>query len=113
MTACASLVTRWQQEAVILRARGAEREACALETVARELEDALAAEAAEVLTLAEAAEECGLTYSALEKQVRHGRLANAGTKGAPRVRRADLPRKARGPAGPDLASRVLASRRER
>jgi hypothetical protein len=66
----------------------------------------------EELPIAEAAEESGLSVSALEKQIARGALLNSGDKGRPRIRRCDLPRKpGMGPRGPreapDLAERVL------
>lgn len=109
MTPFAGLLERWRTDATVLRRHGLEREADALAQRAQELDAAVTAWAAESLTLEQAAQESGLSYSALEKAVRRGRLANAGSKGAPRVRRADLPRKARGPEG--IAALVLAGRR--
>mgnify|MGYP001359417088 CR=1 FL=1 len=106
----AELLARWEADAATLRRRGAEREACVLETAAAELRSTQLEWAAEVLTLEQAAKESGMSYSALEKAVRGGKLRNAGVRGAPRVRRADLPRKAQGPAGPEFASRVLDAR---
>jgi hypothetical protein len=59
----------------------------------RELEAALEAERSEVLTLAEASQLSGFSAEHLSRLVRDGRLANVGRKGAPRVRRGDLPLK--------------------
>ena len=103
-----ALAARWRAEAGVLRRRGAEPQALALESCASELEAAERELAAELLTLGAASEESGLSYSALEKAVRSGRIPNAGTRGRPRVRRANLPRKPARPAltGPDLASLV-------
>ena len=50
----------------------------------------------ELLTLDEAAQESGYSYSALEKGTRDGRIRNAGAKGSPRIHRRDLPCKAHG-----------------
>ena len=101
----------WRQEAAVLRRRGAEGQAAALESCAKELEAWEAKHALEALSLEEAERESGYTYSALEKMVRRGELANVGAKGRPRVRRGDLPRKARGrEASPDLAGSVLDGR---
>ncbi len=77
----AALLAKWQEDAVTLRRRGAEREACGLELAARELVAAQAEWGAERLTLEQAVEESGLSYSALEKAVRSGRFANAGIEG--------------------------------
>lgn len=105
-----ALIAHWGADAATLRRRGAEREATVLESAAAELAAAQAAWEAELLTLEQAARESGLSYSALEKAVRRGRLPNAGSKGAPRVRRADLPRKGPAKSGPDFAGRVLDAR---
>jgi hypothetical protein len=69
----------------------------------------------EALTLDQAAAESGYTYSALEKMMRRGELQNVGKKGAPRVRRGDLPRKPRrrsriGERGDGIAALALAGR---
>jgi hypothetical protein len=47
------------------------------------------------LTLAEASTESGFSKDRLRHLVAEGRLHNVGRKGAPRVRRGDLPRKRR------------------
>ena len=58
-----------------------------LEAVARD-------EGTELLSLTQAALRCGYSPDSLGKMVRQGRLENVGRKNAPRVRVADLPRKA-------------------
>jgi hypothetical protein len=101
----------WRQEAAVLRRRGAEGQAAALESCAKELEAWEQEHALEALTLEEAERESGYTYSALEKMIRRRELANVGEKGRPRVRRGDLPRKARArEVAPDLAGPVLDGR---
>ena len=109
-----TLVAHWRYEAGRLRTMfGAEPQAITLETCARELEELVQTTAFETLTLEQAAQESGLSYSALEKAVRSGRIPNAGEKGKPRLHRRDLPRKgarSQPPATNDLASRVLAGR---
>lgn len=63
-------------------------------------EAATAAEAAwrafsdELLTLAVAARESGYSVDHLQELVSTGAIPNAGQKGRPRIRRADLPKKA-------------------
>ena len=100
----------------MLRRRGAPQQADALESCADELEAALRQHEQEALTLQEASEESGYSYSALQKMVATGKLARVGNKHTPRVRRRDLPRKARQHLSdqldgePDLAARILASR---
>lgn len=95
------LANRWRSEAALLRAYGHESTALACERHAAELEEALRAAEEETLTLAEAARESGYSERRLREMLAEGRIPNAGRKHAPRIRRADLPRKARrqAPAG--------------
>jgi len=58
-----------------------------------DIEAAEATEAAEIVPLAEAAEVSGYTSGHLSRLIREGRLANAGKRNSPALRRADLPRK--------------------
>ena len=105
----AVLASRWRTDAETLRARGAPQQADALANCADELEAALREHDLEALTLNEAAQESGYSYSTLQKKVARGELSNMGTKNCPRIRRGHLPRKAgqlpRGPSDgePDLA----------
>ena len=76
-----------------------------------------AAAGAATLTLAEAALESGYSVDHLRHAVASGQIANAGRRGAPRIRRADLPKKpgapATAPAGgydPDADARSLAGK---
>jgi hypothetical protein len=50
-----------------------------------------------VLTLAQASAESGYRVDSLRHKLADGTLPNAGRKGSPRIRRADLPRKATAP----------------
>lgn len=110
------LAACWRQDAEILRRRGAAAHAEVLESCAEELEARQREYQLEALSLCQAAEETGLSYSALQKMVANGRVANVGNKHRPRIRRGDLPRKAgrlaseRGDGEPDLAGQVLAGR---
>jgi len=104
-----SLPELWRHEAAVLRRRGAAGQAEALESCAAELEAWESQRALEALTLEEAERESGYSYSAIEKMVRRGEIENVGEKGRPRVRRGDLPRKARREL-PDLAGPVLDGR---
>ena len=110
----ALLASQWRDEADTLRRRGAEVQAVALESCADELEEAYREHALAALTLTEASQESGYSYSALQKKVASGELSNVGIKNGPRVRRGDLPRKAgQLPRGlsdgePDLAGTILA-----
>lgn len=91
MTSVSSLVSAWRQRVADLRRYGAIPNAATLEAAADELEAALREQAEEPLTLPEAS--CASGYSAdhLGREIREGRLQNVGRKGAPRIRRADLP----------------------
>ncbi len=105
---------RWHSEAEILRRRGAEKQAAVLKQCACELEQERRLVALEELTLEQAVEESGYSYSALQKMVREGTIPNAGKKCVPRVRRCDLPKKPGGSnqptkGEPDLAELVLAA----
>jgi hypothetical protein len=102
---------KWRSRAQFLRDFGGTPEAVKLwETAAAEFEEWFEEFQGEALTLAQAAEESGLTIDYVGALVRQGKLANAGKKNAPRIRRADLPTKgarSRGaksqaaPTGPD------------
>lgn len=82
----------WRQRALQLREWAASEESARLwERAAAELERALATTGSEVLTLPEAARLSGLTAGYLGDLIRAGKLPNAGRKGAPRIRRVDLP----------------------
>lgn len=94
----AELPARWRAQAAELRALAAEGQARAFERAAAELEAALAAAAAEVLTLAEAVIASGIPERTLRQMLADGRVANAGRKHKPLIRRADLPKR---PAKPD------------
>jgi len=108
------LVARWRSDADVLRRRGGESLAATLESCAQDLEAWALAWELEALTLDQAAAESGYSYSALQHMVAAKRLRNAGTPHRPRIRRADLPRKAVPMStGPQLADKVLAARRQR
>ncbi len=106
------LAERWRAEAALLHHRGAEAQAAVLDQCAAELEEAVRESQLEALTLREAEEESGYSYSALQKMVTKGELQNVGDRHRPRVRRRDLPRKVRRPEPhvhePDLAGMILA-----
>ncbi len=110
------LIAQWRDDAETLRARGAPQQADALSNCAEELEAALREHDLEAVTLNEASQESGYSYSTLQKKVASGELPSVGTKNCPRVRRGDLPRKAgqlpRRPSDgePDLAGTILTGR---
>ncbi len=87
------VTARWREEAAILHRRGADEQAAVLESCASELVEEGRFLSLEALTLEQAANESGYSYSALQKMTSHGTIPNVGKKGAPRVRRADLPKK--------------------
>ncbi len=89
-----ALVHRWRSESQQLRHRyGDERMAVLLEVVAAELQDALEVSESKLLTLTQAAQECGYTADHLSRLVRDKKIPNHGRKNAPRIARRDLPRK--------------------
>ena len=115
-SSCEGLSHRWREEAKTFRHRGADQQALLLESCACELELAIQEDSLESLTLREAADESGYSYSALQKMVARGELPNVGEKNKPLVRRGDLPRKpgrsepVQENGEPDLAGTILANR---
>ncbi len=109
----AGLPEAWREKATELRRFGAVGQACTLEHCANDLDEAWRDWQQEPLTLEEAVEESGYTYSSLQKKVASGKIPNIGEPGAPRVRRQDLPRKAPRPGfkletgEPDLVEEIL------
>jgi hypothetical protein len=65
----------------------------AFRAAATELEAQLIAEDAVILTLEQAASESGFTADHLRHLVAADKIPNAGARGRPRIRRADLPKK--------------------
>jgi len=92
MNAIGRLPVRWREQARQL-SRFAPGLAEVFQTVANELEEAAEAQAADLLTLQEAAQISGYSASHLGRLVREGVIPNHGRKGAPRLRRAELPRR--------------------
>ena len=99
-------------EVAQLRHRGLSEMADVLESVANDHERVLNDWHTEELTLRQASEESGFSYSRLQQM----KGINIGTAGTPRIRRCDLPYKPRrsGPqfsdGQPDLAGEILASK---
>lgn len=91
--ALAELADRWRSDALVLRRYGREAEADQLEARAAELVAAEQAAGDELLDLQEAAAESGYSKRRIRELVAEGAVPNAGRKGAPRIRRADLPQK--------------------
>lgn len=89
-----ALAGQWREQAASLRRYGASQCADALTQAAAELNGALAEHDAQMLTLPQAAEASGYSTDHLGRLIREGKLHNAGREHAPRIRLADLPRKA-------------------
>ncbi len=102
------LPDRWRSDAEVLRRCGHERTADLCDLHAQELERAVRAHEMELITIGEAAAESGYSKSHLYSLLSEGSLSNAGTKGAPRVMRRDLPKKARPANGGGFAERLAA-----
>ena len=98
----ADLAKRWRTEAELLEVHGADQAAATARLHAAQLEVALRDQDDQELTLAEAVQESGCSGRRLRELISEGRVPNAGRTGAPRIRRADLPRKARGTGGTDF-----------
>ena len=90
----------------MLRRRGQDALAAMAESYADELEEALREHDIEALTLQEAAVESGYSADHLGRLVRDGKITSAGQPNAPRIRRADLPRKPKGTHAPDHAAEL-------
>ena len=106
-----AFILRAREENAILAANGARSVARARAKLLADLEAALTTETLAALTLEQAAEESGYSYSSLQKRVASGDLENVGAKGSPRVRRGDLPKKGGTKKGNELADRVLFRRK--
>ena len=87
------LVSQWRDEADTLRKRVAASQAAVLESCADELECAVRERDDELLNLTAAASLSGYSREHLGRLVREGRIPNAGRQKAPKIRRADLPKK--------------------
>lgn len=100
-----ALLTIWRDRARDLYPY-APAAATAFTRAAEELEGLLRRQGHEELSLLAAARESGYTPDHLSRLIREGKIPNAGRRNAPRVRRADLPRK---PSSGGTASPVAAS----
>jgi hypothetical protein len=89
----ADLPSAWRNLAATLRPY-ADAAATAYEQAADALDVALAAEQGALLTLREGARLSGYSADHLSRLLRQGHIPNAGRPHAPRIRRADLPRRA-------------------
>jgi hypothetical protein len=92
VTTIAELLQRWTDEAVQLRERyGMEAAARLCDAHVRELTATLSARQDELLTIAAAAVETRYSTQHLRALIAERAIPNAGSKGRPRIRRADLP----------------------
>jgi len=88
-----TLPEAWRRMAEVFRDHAESSIAIAYETCAKDLEEALSAEADQPLTLKEASELGGYSQAHLGRLVREGKIPNAGRLGAPRIARQDIPTK--------------------
>ena len=93
------LLARWIAHAGLLETYGASDQAALVRKLGSEVQRAVIEHELEKLALDEAAKESGYAYSTIQQRVANGEIPNVGEKGAPRVRRCDLPRKAQPPRG--------------
>lgn len=107
-----TLIEELTRDLNVFRSYGAEEHASMLRSVLDKVRDVAEAYDNEMLTLEDAAEESGYSYSSIHSKVRSGKIPNAGVKGSPRIRRKHLPQKApkaqpvRSHDGPELANLV-------
>jgi hypothetical protein len=92
-TTLVQLSDDWRSLADQQRRFGAETHARILEYCADELANALRMREEELLDLQQASFESGYSADHLGRLVRDGKLPNAGRRNAPKIRRADLPRR--------------------
>jgi hypothetical protein len=93
MTTPRELPSAWRERAGLLRHHGADEAAKTAETLADELEAAFSDENDAALTIAQAVAESGYSADHLARQIRAGKIPNAGRPHAPRILRAHLPHK--------------------
>ena len=107
-----SFTANLRGEVALFRHRGLSEMADVLESVANDHQEVLDAWHTEELTLRQASEESGFSYSTLQQ----AKDLNVGTEGTPRVRRCDLPYKSRrsglhlANGQPDIAGEILTSK---
>ncbi len=87
------LAARWREEAGLLRGYGASEAGAAAELHAQQLTEAIEEAEHEELTLDEAARASHYSKRRLREMVADGTIPNAGRKGAPRIKRKDLPKR--------------------
>lgn len=85
------LANRYRNDSELFLHYGQHGPAAVLERVAKDLESEREVYESEPLTLEEAVQESGYSYSTLQRKVANGEIPNVGGKRAPRIRRGDLP----------------------
>lgn len=93
MTTPGELLILWRADIDRFEAYGQSQAASVLRQCASQLQETTHESAIAPLTLTEASAESGYSPAHLERLVRQGKIANAGRKHAPRIRRSDLPLK--------------------
>ena len=88
-----ALCRKWRAKACVLQEYGDEQAANICELHASELETAWREYQLEPLTVTEASALSGFSQSHLYHCIEDGTLPNAGRRGAPRIRRTDVPKK--------------------
>jgi len=112
----AELLAKWEDDASALERYSDARGAAVCRLHAAELGEAIRASQDELLTIAESARESGYSEDHIRHLIANDRVPNSGKKGAPRIRRANLPIKARarsvtGP-NPQAAAAAILQRRQ-
>lgn len=88
-----ALCRKWRAKACVLQEYGDDQAANICELHASELERWWHEDQREPVTVAEAAALSGFSQSHLFHCIEDGTLPNAGRRGAPRIRRSDVPKK--------------------
>ena len=102
MNTLLNLAARWREEADLLRGYGASEAGAAAELHAQQLTEAIEEAEHEELTLGEAARASHYSKRRLRELVADGSIPNVGRKGAPRIKRKDLPKRAKSKKGSDF-----------
>ena len=102
MKALLDLVAGWRKDAGLLRGYGASEAAASAELHAEQLTEAIGQAADEELTLSESASASGYSKRRLSELLADGTIENVGRRGAPRIRRGDLPTRAKSKKGSDF-----------
>ena len=80
-----TLLQKWSDEEALYTRRGQTELAAMMASIAGEIQSESDRFLGEALTLQEAADLSGCSYSTIESHLRAGKLSNAGEKGRPRV----------------------------